>query len=275
MPNSVLCVAAPSPQADVGAQLRRWRRLRRLTQLELALDSGVSTRHISFVENGRSRPGREMLLRVSRCLDLPPRERNQMLLAAGHAPALAERRLDDPELESVRSAIEMTLAAHRPNPAIAVDRHWNIIGANDGVLALARTLDIDPALAEPPVNAIRATFHPRGLAPLIVDIETWRAFFRERLSRQLASSGDPELAALLEELDGYPSAPDSDDAETPAPGSLPGPLRMRTPDGRELVFLSMFASFDAPFEVTTSELAIELLFPFDRATAEALTELSA
>jgi transcriptional regulator with XRE-family HTH domain len=246
----------------VGRQLREWRTRRRLTQLELALDAGISPRHLSFVETGRSRPGRDMLLRVLERLEVPFRQRNELLLAAGHAPAFAERALQDPELEPVRDALERILTGHEPYPAIAVDRRWNVVAANRAVWALARAVDVEPALLEPPVSAVRASLHPRGLSPLIVDVGAWRSFFRERLERQLALTGDRELEALIEEIDGYGGG------EPPAaPG---GPLRIRGPGGGVLSFISMFATFDTPFDVTTSELAVELLFPADRATAEAL-----
>ena len=198
-------MATVSSQPGVGPLLREWRERRRLTQLELALDTGISARHLSFVETGRSKPGREMLLRVLEQLDVPFRERNQMLLAAGHAPAFAERRLEDPELAPVRAALDLILSGHEPYPAIVVDRAWNLVAANSAVVALTEGLDVDPALLEPPINAVRASLHPRGLAPLIVNLEGWRAFFRDRLERQFAITGDDQLVALIEEVAGYPA----------------------------------------------------------------------
>jgi transcriptional regulator with XRE-family HTH domain len=267
-------MATAGSELDVGPQLRAWRERRRLTQLDLALDAGVSTRHLSFVETGRSRPGRDTLVRVLRTLDVPLREQNRLLLAAGHAPAFAERGLADPELAPVRHALHAILTGHEPNPAIAVDRGWNLVAANSAVQSLSQGLEIDPKLLEPPVNAVRASLHPRGLAPRIVNLGAWIAFFRERLERQLAITGDEDLAALIEEVAGYP-APDDEEAEPPqGVGGSPGPLRLRVPDGGELSFLGMFATFDMPFDVTTSELAVELLFPADRGTADALRALS-
>ena len=263
-------MATARTEPGIGALLREWRERRRLTQLELALDAGISARHLSFVETGRSKPGREMLLQVLEQLEVPLREQNSMLLAAGHAPAFPERSLDDPELAPVREALDLILTGHEPYPAIAVDRAWNLVAANSSVLALTAGLDIDPALLEPPVNAVRASLHPRGLAPLIVNLDGWRAFFRERLERQLAITGAEEVAVLVEELATYPAPGPEHDLS--ADGAL-GPLRLRTPDGGELSFLPMFATFDMPFEVTTSELAIELLFPADRMTAERLESL--
>jgi transcriptional regulator with XRE-family HTH domain len=268
-------MAPVSSKPQVGSLLREWRERRRLSQLELALDAGISARHLSFVETGRSKPGREMLLRVLEQLEVPFRERNQLLLATGHAPAFPERPLDDPELAPVREALELVLTRHEPYPAIVVDRAWNLVAANSAVSALTEGVEVDAALLEPPVNAVRVSLHPRGLAPLIVNLDAWRAFFRERLERQLAITGDDDLTALIEELAAYPEpAPERDHASDPGAGGTLGPLRLRAPDGGELSFLSMFATFDTPFEVTTSELAIELLFPADRATAEALENLA-
>ncbi len=256
--------------------MREWRERRRVTQLELALDAGVSARHLSFIETGRSKPGRDMLLRVLAELEVPFRERNEILLAAGHAPAFPERALEDPELAAVRGAIELILTGHAPYPAIAVDRRWNLVGANSAILALARTVEVDPTLLAPPVNAIRASLHPRGLGQLIVNLEGWRRFFRDRLRRQHDLTGDEELKELLDELEGYPAADHDDETSTVDPGSgaVLGPLRVRSPAGGELSLIAMFAGFDNPFEVTSSELAIELMFPADRETADVLTRLS-
>lgn len=241
-----------------------------MSQLDLALNAGISTRHLSYVETGRSKPGRDLLLRVLEQLDVPFRERNQMLLAAGHAPALPERSLEHPDLAPVREALDQILARHEPYPAIAVDRVWNIVAVNATVTTMTELAGVDPALLEPPVNAVRVSFDPRGLAPLIVDLPVWRAFFRDRLERQLATTGDAELAALLDELAGY-----GDDEEGGLEARpVPGPLRVRGPEGGELSFIAMFATFDSPFEVTTSELAVELLFPADRATAEEMERLA-
>ena len=255
--------------------IREWRERRRRTQLELALDAGISARHLSFVETGRSKPGRELLLRIVDQLEVPFRERNRLLLAAGYAPAFPERSLEDAELEPVREAIDTVLNGHEPYPAIVVDRCWNLVRANSAARALTAGVEVDPALLGPPVNAVRLSLHPRGFAPLIRNVGAWRAFFRDRLERQLAITGDAEIAALIDEISGYP-APDPASELSPDPradGTI-GPLRMSAPDGHELSFLGMFASFDTPFDVTTSELAIELLFPADRATAAALEALS-
>jgi transcriptional regulator with XRE-family HTH domain len=267
-------MAAASSQPAVGPLLREWRTRRRLTQLELALDAGISARHLSFVETGRSKPGRELLLRIVEQLEVPFRERNQLLLAVGHAPAFPERSLDDPELAPVREALDLILTGHEPYPAVVVDRAWNLVAANSwAVLTLTEGVDLDLALLEPPVNVLRVGLHPRGLGPLIVNLGDWRAFFLDRLERQVATTGDDDLAALLEEVAGYP-APEHDPVFDPGAGGALGPLRLRAADGGELSFFGMFATFDTPFEVTTSELAIELLFPADPATAEALRNLA-
>jgi len=271
-------VAAMTPvhsQSEVGLLLRQWRERRRATQLELALDAGISARHLSFVETGRSRPGRDMLVRVLEQLKVPFREQNRLLLAAGHAPAYPERSFDDPDLAPVRDALDLVLSGHEPYPAIAVDRAWNMVAANSAMLALTEAVEIDPELLEPPVNVIRVGLHPRGLGPLFVNLGDWHAHWIKQLERQLAATGDEQLASLIDEVAGYPiPEPDADaDAVTGfAAGEMLGPVKVRTPDGGELAFFGMFASFDTPFEVTTSELAVELLFPADRATAKALHE---
>jgi len=264
-------MAKASSHGSVGALLREWRGRRRLTQLELALDAGVSARHLSFVETGRSKPGREMLLAVADELQIPFRERNQLLLAAGHAPAFPERPLADRELAPVREALDRVLAWHEPYPAVVFDRAWNLVAANAPMAELAASVDIDPALLEPPINILRTGLHPRGLAPLIVNLAEWRAHFLQRLARQIAISGDDDLRSLLDEVAGYPIPAGEDGAATEAGGGeILGPVRFRAPTGGEWSFFGMFAGFDTPFEVTTSELAIELLFPADRATAKAL-----
>jgi transcriptional regulator with XRE-family HTH domain len=266
-------MATVSSQPSIGPLLREWRERRRLSQLELALDAGISTRHLSFVETGRSRPGREMLLRILEQLEVPFREQNRLLLASGHAPAFPERSLEDPELLPVRAAVDQILTRHEPYPAVVVDRAWNLVAANSAMRDLTEEVVIDPALLGPPVNIMRLGFHPRGLAPLIVNLGQWRAHFCQRLERQLAVTGDPDLAALLEEVAGYPIHGDEpDSAPDPDAREMLGPVRFRAPGGGELSFFGMFATFDTPFEVTTSELAMELLFPADQATAEALAD---
>jgi transcriptional regulator with XRE-family HTH domain len=267
-------MATARSQPEVGSLLRQWRERRHVTQLELALDARVSARHLSFVETGRSRPGRETLLRVLAQLEVPFREQNRLLLAAGHAPAFPERALDDPDLAPVRDALDVILASHEPYPAVAVDRVWNLVAINSPMLALTEAAEIDPALLEPPINVMRLGLHPRGLGPLFVNLGDWHAHWLERLERQLAATGDEQLAGLIDEIASYPvPEPEHDVASGLAGSEILGPVKVRAAGGGELSFFGMFASFDTPFEVTTSELAIELLFPADRATTETLHEL--
>ena len=239
-----------------------------MTQLELALGAGTSTRHLSFVETGKARPGRDVLLRVADHLELPLRERNELLLAAGHAPAYPRRDLEDAALEPVRAALTRILEAHEPYPAMVLDRGWNVVRANSGFLDMGRWVDDD--LLEPPANALRIGLHPRGLAPLTVNLAEVRAVFLERLRRQVAVTADADLADLLQEVSAYP-APDTEPVATStAPAEIFTPLRLRPPDGPELSFLGTVATFGFAGEVTSSELSIESLFPADEATREAL-----
>ncbi|HYF24618.1 MAG TPA: helix-turn-helix domain-containing protein [Baekduia sp.] len=255
-------VAAPP---RVGALLREWRRRRRLSQLDLALEAGVSARHLSFVETGRSRPSAEMVLHLAEHLDVPLRERNGLLLAAGHAPVYGQRGLDEPEMGPVRDALDLILAGHEPYPAVVVDRHWGMVAANRAVALL--TAAVAPELLEPPVNVLRASLHPDGMAPHILNLPQWRAHLLERLGRQAVTSGDPALAALHEELAGYPGG------GGPAPeepyGAVAVPLRLRAGDD-VWTFISTVTTFGTALDVTLEELAIESFFPADAATAAAV-----
>src|SRR4051812_39079615 len=188
--------------SDVGVMLRDWRRQRRLSQLDLALEAGVSTRHLSFVETGRSRPSPEMVEHLAEQLDVPLRDRNRLLLAAGYAPAYRERTLDEPEMGPVREALDRVLAGHEPYPAVVVDRGWNVVAANASVGVLLE--GVAPELLEPPANVLRISLHPDGVAPRIANLGEWRAHLLERLGRQVALTGDAELAALHDELRAYP-----------------------------------------------------------------------
>jgi transcriptional regulator with XRE-family HTH domain len=253
-------VAAPT---RVGPLLRDWRRRRRLSQLDLALEAGVSARHVSFVETGRSRPSAEMLLHLAERLDVPLRERNALLLAAGYAPVYEERDLDAPDMQPVRAALDLVLRGHEPYPAAVVDRAWELIAANRGIGLLIE--DVDPELLAPPVNVLRVSLHPNGMAARILNLGAWRAHLLDRLRRQIAATGEPSLRTLLEELEGYP-APEADGtAENLADVCVP--LRLRTPRG-DLSFVSTIATFGTPVDVTVAELAIESFFPADEATAE-------
>lgn len=257
-------VAVDAGGVTVGALLRAWRRRRQLSQLALANRAQVSTRHLSYVENGRSRPTSEMVLRLCEQLDVPLREQNRFLLACGYAPVHPEHALDEPPMAAVHEAITGILAAHLPYPALVIDGGWDLVDANDAIYAL---LDgVDPALLEPPVNVIRLSLHPDGLAPRIVNLAEWRAHLMHRLRHDHDRSGDPRLAALLEELG------DEDEVDTSTPG-LVVPLRVRRGDA-ELSFMSATTVFGTPREVTLSELAIETFLPADEATRHALVAAS-
>ncbi|BBP86190.1 MULTISPECIES: MmyB family transcriptional regulator [unclassified Pseudomonas] len=256
-----------APTHPVGALLRQWRQRRRLSQLDLACDAEISTRHLSFVETGRARPSREMLLHLAEQLDIPLRERNRLLAAAGYAPLFPQRTLDDPALAGARQAIEQLLKAHEPNPALAIDRHWNLLAANDAVLALIA--GVAPALLGPPLNVLRLTLHPQGLAPRIANLGQWRAHLLERLRHDIEVSGDEELQTLYDELTAYP-APAAPDALV-ADGVLV-PLQLDTPLG-VISFISTITVFGTPVDVTLSELALETLFPADPESAERLKQI--
>ncbi len=265
-------MASIGSQARVGPLLREWRKRQRRSQLDVALDAGISARHLSFVETGRSRPSAEMVLLLAEQLEVPLRDRNQLLLAAGHAPVFPERSLHDPELEPVREALDLILKGHEPYPALVVDRRWNMVAANSAIEALADW--VDPALLQPPVNLMRVGLHPRGMARWTRNLGEVRAYFVGRLERQVAISGDPGLTALLREVEGYPAPEHRHDPTSETAGEILTPLMaLRAPDGRELSFFATVATFGTAVEVTTSELSIELAFPADAATAQALQEL--
>jgi transcriptional regulator with XRE-family HTH domain len=251
----------------VGELLRDWRQRRRLSQLALAVSAQVSTRHLSFVESGRSTPSRDMVLHLAEELDVPLRERNRLLLAAGYAPAYEEHALDDPALQAARQAVTLVLEGHAPYPALAIDRSWNLIAANAAVGPLLE--GIAPELLAPPINVLRLSLHPDGLAPRIENSSQWRAHLLARLARSAELSGDQAMAELLSELRGYP-APDGPHAHTPGlEREIVVPLRLRSERGL-LSFISTTTVFGSPLEVSLSELAIEAFFPADAATAEAL-----
>jgi transcriptional regulator with XRE-family HTH domain len=253
-------VTRPRP---VGALLREWRERRRLSQLELAIQTEISTRHLSFVETGRSRPTSEMILRLTEQLDVPLRERNVLLLAGGYAPAYPVHELDAPELSSVRAALRQVLSAHEPYPALVFDRVWNLVEANAAVPVL--TSGVSTRLLSAPVNILRLSLHPDGMAPRIANLAEWRAHLLGRLQRQAAATGDPALHELYEEMLGYPGG-------DPSPVDVTDvvvPLRYRY-GATELSLLSISAVFGTPLDVTVAELAIESFFPADGATAQAL-----
>jgi len=257
--------AATTSRSPVGELLRQWRERRRISQLDLSIQADISTRHLSFVETGRSQPSRDMVLHLADNLDVPLRERNHLLLAAGFAPAFGETSLDAPQLAAVRQAIRLVLKAHEPYPAVVVDRAWNLVDANATIALL--TAGAAPQLLEPPVNVLRLSLHPDGIAPRIRNLGEWRAHLLARLRREIAVTADAGLSELLDELRGYPC--DQPEAEVPAPGEVVVPLRIETAAG-ELTFFGTVATFGTPLDVTVAELSIESFFPANPETAEAL-----
>ena len=270
-PSAAARPAAAAPKS-FGEHLRGWRLRRRMSQLDLAGEADISTRHLSFVENGRSAPSREMVLRLAQRLDVPLRERNALLVAAGYAPMYRERPLDDPALSAAREAVQLILRSHEPNPALAVDRHWNLLAASAMVPQLMA--GVDPQLLQGQPNVLRLSLHPRGLAPQIVNLGQWRHHLFERLRQQVQATGDATLVSLLDELQGYPVPPDAD--ATRLGGELLGvamPFRFRTPAG-VLNFISTTTVFGTPVDITLQELALETFFPADAATAQALRAMA-
>jgi transcriptional regulator with XRE-family HTH domain len=269
--NTIVSSAAATAGAQpirIGDYLRQWRQRRRLSQLDLALDAEISARHLSFVETGRAAPSRDMVLRLAERLDVPLRERNVMLVAAGFAPAYPQRSLDDPALKSARAAVDQVLRAHEPNPALAIDRQWNLVSANRMMMPL---LDgIAPALLSSPQNMLRLSLHPQGLAGRIVNLGEWRAHLLERLHRQCEASADPKLIELHSELKGYGSV----DAAPVVPDAVAVPIRLKV--GNDVLgFISTTMVFGTPVYVTLSEIAIETFFPADEITALRLRAIAA
>ncbi|WP_459252045.1 helix-turn-helix domain-containing protein [Paraburkholderia rhynchosiae] len=267
--------ASPPPSASrtVGDLLREWRQRRRMSQLLLATEADISTRHLSFVESGRALPSREMVMHLAERLEVPLRARNTLLVAAGYAPLFRERPLSDPQLAAAREAVELVLKGHEPYPALAIDRHWTIVAAN-GALAPLLT-DASPELLKPPVNALRLSLHPEGIAASIINWHAWRQHVLARLQRQIDVSGDEALSALRDELAAYPAPAGADaaDNDETAVNQIAVPLRLRTPIG-VLSFFSTTTVFGTPVDVTLSELAIEAFFPADQQTAAALREFA-
>jgi transcriptional regulator with XRE-family HTH domain len=257
-----------------GSLLREWRERRRMSQLDLSVEAEVSTRHLSFVETGRSKASRELLLHLADRLEVPLRERNALLLAAGYAPVYRETSLDADELGPVRAALDKILAGHDPYPAVVVDRRWNVVAANDAAFRTFTT-GLPPELLAPPLNALRVSLHPEGLAPRIVNLAEYSAHLLARLQRELAVSADPAVAALLDELRAYPGVVeegrDSGRGDPDAASLLFVPLVLRSADGGpDLTFFSTIATFGTALDITVAELAIESFFPADEATATAL-----
>lgn len=255
----------------VGGLLREWRLRRRLSQLDLACDAGISTRHLSFVETGRAHPSREMLLHLAEQLEVPVRERNVLLVAAGYAPIFPERPLTDPALAAARTAIDLVLERQLPYPAFALDRHWRIVASNG---ALPDLYDgVAPDLLQPPVNAMRLSLHPRGLAANIINLAEWRAHLLHRLRRQVDLTADRTLIELLRELDGYPAPAGTHGQPADVQHDIAVPFRIRTKGG-DLSFFSMTTVFGTPVDVMLSELALELFFPADDKTDALVREMA-
>jgi transcriptional regulator with XRE-family HTH domain len=248
--------------------LREWRQRRRVSQLDLACMGEVSTRHLSFLETGRAQPSREMVLHLAEQLEVPLRDRNTLLTAAGFAPVFQERKLGDPGLRPALRAVEAIIQGHMPYPALAVDRHWTLVAANE---AMPRMLvGVDPKLMDPPVNVLRVALHPSGLAPRTINLAEWRTHLLDRLRRQAEASADPVLLALLEELRGYP-APRGSRVGPPTPdyGGMVVPFVLAAEAGT-MTFLSTTTVFGTPVDITLSEIALECFYPADDVTAEIL-----
>ena len=263
--------AERSQPVHIGDHLREWRQRRHLSQLDLAGDAEISARHLSFVETGRAAPSREMVLKLAERLEVPLRERNVLLVAAGFAPAFPQRPLDDPALKSARAAIDLVLRAHEPNPALAYDRHWNLVTANRMVAPLLEGLP--PHLLGQPLNILRLAFHPEGLAPRTVNLAEWSAHLLERLHHQCEATADPELIKLYHDLKSYPlparSRPVSPD------NNVAIPFKLRSAGGEVLSFISTTMVFGTPVDITLQELALETFFPADDLTAERMRQIAA
>jgi transcriptional regulator with XRE-family HTH domain len=259
-----------STTTTFGSLLRDWRQRRRLSQLELACDAQISTRHLSFLETGRSQASRDMVLRLAERLDVPLREQNELLMSAGYAPVFPERPLADPALDLVRQAVDVVLTGHEPYPAVAIDRYWTLVASNRVVGTLLT--GAAPELLQPPVNVLRVTLHPRGLAPRLANYAEWRLHVLDKLRRQIDVSGDRTLSALLAELREYPAPAGVDVRPPPANHPRPGfvvPFQLVT-EGGTLSFFSTTTVFGTPIEVTLSELSIESFYPADRFTMDTL-----
>jgi transcriptional regulator with XRE-family HTH domain len=270
-PHPVMTTARP-----IGDHLRAWRQRRRMSQLDLASEAEISTRHLSFVESGRAQPSRDMVLHLAERLDVPLRDRNVLLVAAGFAPLFPERHLKDPALHSARRAVDLVLAGHEPYPALAIDRHWQLVTAN---AALQRLLaGVAPKLLSPPINVLRLSLHPDGLAPRIANLAEWRQHLLERLRRQVDLSADPVLAELYEELRHYPAPTrpgrSRDCAAAADFGGVVVPFRLVADSGAILSFFSTTTVFGTPLDITLAELALESFFPADAGTTEALRQLA-
>lgn len=265
-----MSAAIPDTSRPIGDLLREWRRHRRLSQLELATDADISTRHLSFVESGRAQPSRDMILHLAEYLDVPLRDRNALLVAAGFAPVFRQRALDDPAFDAARRAIERLLKGMEPYPALAIDRHWNLVTGNAAVLRLLK--GVPESLLQPPVNVLRLGLHPAGLAPRTRNFGQWRAHLLDRLRRQIEASQDAQLIALMRELQSYPAPPDETHAVDTA-SLIAVPMQLEV-DGVVLSMLSTTTVFGTPVDITLAELALETFVPADDATEQQLRRMA-
>ncbi|MEU5535751.1 helix-turn-helix transcriptional regulator [Streptomyces sp. NPDC020362] len=256
----------------VGPLLRAWRERRRISQLELALRADSSARHISFIETGRSRPSEEMVLRLAEHLDVPVRERNALLVAAGHAPHYPETPLDDPAMDVLRDGMERLIQGYEPYPALVVDAGYTVVAANRGIAMLLE--GVPEKLMTPAPNAMRLTLHPEGLAPRIRNLREWRGHLLAQMERQLALHRSEPLRALYEEVSGYPLAADAPGCEPAEPVPYFALPMVIEHDGRILSFVSSISTFNTPMDVTVAELAIETFLPADPATTKYLHTLA-
>jgi transcriptional regulator with XRE-family HTH domain len=261
-------MALPEGASSAGALLREWRQRRNLSQFEVARRSAVSARHLSFIETGRARPSREMVLHLAERLDVPLRERNRLLLAAGFAPVFGEHSLEESQMAAVREALERFLLAHEPYPALAVDRHWNVVAANRGIAHVNR--DVAPELRQPPANALRIALHPEGLASRISNLANWSAYLLSRLRREIEATGDPELELLYQELLAYPGTTTEFDPAGPLSSNDVLFMQELRLDDRELALFCTLTTFGTPRDLTLAELTIISFYPANAQTAEAL-----
>jgi transcriptional regulator with XRE-family HTH domain len=252
---------APAPARVAGSLLREWRERRRLSQLDLAHLAGTSSRHVSFVETGRSRPSREMVLRLGETLDVPLAERNTILLAAGHAPAYDDARRDAAATRDLLAVLDLALEAHLPWPALVLDGHFDVVATNAAVDRLMAL--VDPDLLDPPVNVVRVMLHPRGLSRHVTNLGPWRAHLLRQVSRHAAAVPSPHLDALLQEVRGYPVRPSDGEPHAGPVFALPLELDL---GGQRLRLYSTIATFGTPLDVAASELAVETFLPADDVT---------
>jgi transcriptional regulator with XRE-family HTH domain len=255
----------------VGEHLKDWRQRRRLSQLDLACEAQISARHLSFVETGRSLPSREMILHLSEQLNIPVRERNVLLVAAGFAPIFPERTLADPALETARRTIDLVLETQKPYPAFAIDRHWNLLATNAAIPELY--IGVSEELLRPPVNGLRLSLHPEGLAPRTVNFVEWRGHLLGRLRHEIELTADPKMIDLLAEVSSYPVPQGADTSRHGIDNPIMTPFQIRIEAGL-LSFYSTTTVFGTPVDITLSELAIESFFPADAATAEIVKRLA-